>query len=110
MTTPPAAGWYPDPHGSGRQRYFDGTTWTENYAPPAPQPPAVKMSKGGRTLAIIFGAVGVHLVLIVGVSCVAALSRHDGRGNSGGNSGPAIFNDQTGAVISPSATASPPSP
>jgi len=25
------AGWYPDPSGSGRQRYYDGTQWTEHY-------------------------------------------------------------------------------
>ena len=27
------AGWYPDPGGSGQQRYWDGSTWTEHYAP-----------------------------------------------------------------------------
>ena len=27
----PVAAWYPDPAGSGRQRYFDGVRWTENY-------------------------------------------------------------------------------
>ncbi len=35
MTTP--AGWYDD--GSGRQRYWDGTQWTEHFAPAAPPPP-----------------------------------------------------------------------
>jgi hypothetical protein len=30
-TTP--AGWYADPSGSGQQRYWDGTQWTEHYAP-----------------------------------------------------------------------------
>jgi uncharacterized RDD family membrane protein YckC len=36
------AGWYPDPDGSGGQRYFDGTDWTEHRAPPTgawPQSP-----------------------------------------------------------------------
>ena len=36
MTTPPTpAGWYPDPDGSGGQRYWDGSTWTEHRAPAA---------------------------------------------------------------------------
>lgn len=41
MTTPSTpAGWYPDPDGSGGQRYWDGTVWTEHRAPAvaAPQP------------------------------------------------------------------------
>jgi hypothetical protein len=29
------AGWYPDPSGSSQQRYWDGTQWTEHYAPAA---------------------------------------------------------------------------
>ncbi|MCV7252399.1 DUF4352 domain-containing protein [Mycobacterium hackensackense] len=45
MTTPPTpAGWYPDPDGTGGQRYWDGTAWTEHLtpaqAPPAPPVPA----------------------------------------------------------------------
>jgi hypothetical protein len=39
MSTP--AGWYRAPEGDGRQRYWDGTAWTEHYAPgaqPAEQP------------------------------------------------------------------------
>ncbi|MBE1552282.1 hypothetical protein GGC64_006369 [Mycobacterium sp. OAS707] len=29
-----AAGWYPDPGGGGgAQRYWDGTAWTEHFAP-----------------------------------------------------------------------------
>ena len=38
MTTPSTpAGWYPDPEGSGGQRYWDGFAWTEHRAPaPAP--------------------------------------------------------------------------
>jgi hypothetical protein len=42
MTTPTTpAGWYPDPDGSGGQRYWDGTIWTEHRAPAvAPQEPS----------------------------------------------------------------------
>jgi hypothetical protein len=39
----PAAGWYPDPSGSGRQRWWNGQAWTEDYSPavqPAPAGPA----------------------------------------------------------------------
>ena len=31
----PAAGWYPDPAGTPRTRWWDGTRWTENYSEPA---------------------------------------------------------------------------
>lgn len=41
MTTP-AAGWYPDPGGSGKLRYWNGFAWTEHVSPPDPPPaPAV---------------------------------------------------------------------
>lgn len=39
----PPAGWYPDPSGSGQQRYFDGISWgpvaptAAPYAPPTQQ-------------------------------------------------------------------------
>lgn len=34
VAPPPAlqpAGWFPDPGGSGRMRYFDGAGWTQHY-------------------------------------------------------------------------------
>lgn len=36
-------GWYPDPSGSGMQRYFDGGEWTMHHAPlpAAPEPAGV---------------------------------------------------------------------
>jgi hypothetical protein len=37
--TSPQAGWYPDPSGSGQQRYWDGSTWTDHYAPGVQQAP-----------------------------------------------------------------------
>jgi len=33
--SPPRADWYPDPSGSGGQRYWDGNGWTDHVRPPA---------------------------------------------------------------------------
>jgi hypothetical protein len=30
----PRAGWYPDPSGSARLRWWDGTDWTDTFRPP----------------------------------------------------------------------------
>lgn len=38
--TTPAMDWYPDPADPTRERYWDGTQWTHNTRPAAPQPPA----------------------------------------------------------------------
>jgi len=50
MTTPmkPPAGWYDDPAGSGRQRWFDGIQWTDHFqsvlvAPAVPQQAIVQV-------------------------------------------------------------------
>jgi len=62
------AGWYPDPEGTGQQRYWDGTTWTANYAPAAtpPQPGApVVVKKGHGCLYSILGAIAAVAILIV---------------------------------------------
>ncbi|WP_081785245.1 DUF2510 domain-containing protein [Cellulomonas sp. KRMCY2] len=48
MSTTPA-GWYPDPERPGRQRWFDGTVWTEHVQPdgaPAPGLPAAVVGYG----------------------------------------------------------------
>ena len=43
-STTPAAGWYPDPAGTSRTRWWDGTRWTENYSAPAAQAAATPWS------------------------------------------------------------------
>lgn len=37
MSTPPPAGWYNDPAGSGGKRWFDGERWTDKVNAPAPE-------------------------------------------------------------------------
>jgi hypothetical protein len=36
---PPPPGWHPDPGGSGGQRWWDGTRWTEHVSAPGVAPP-----------------------------------------------------------------------
>jgi hypothetical protein len=79
--TQPRAGWYPDPSDPSRQRYFDGTAWTENYAnvgaaPPLPAQPA---NPGMST--------GVKVLLVVGALIVAVIA-FGSIGNSGKSSSP----------------------
>ena len=68
-TGPVPAGWFADPSGEARQRYWDGTQWTQHFHPPLAQQPAasrapkVKKSRKGLTIGLIAGA----LVLVLGV-------------------------------------------
>jgi len=41
--TPVPAAWYPDPAGSPRQRWWDGTQWTEHYSEPLPAQPIASL-------------------------------------------------------------------
>ena len=34
----PSAGWYPDPAGGDRMRYWNGRSWTTHVSPPEPEP------------------------------------------------------------------------
>ncbi|MFC8272967.1 DUF2510 domain-containing protein [Streptomyces sp. NPDC057271] len=67
MTTPP--GWYPDPAVPTVERWWDGTNWTAHtrQAPAAPTvvSPALPVRGGGRSRAVVLGAIAVAVVAAV---------------------------------------------
>lgn len=65
------AGWYPDPEGSGRQRYWDTARWTDAYADDAP-PSHTVMVEAVSPKAIYASTFRVLATLLV-VGIVAAI-------------------------------------
>lgn len=110
LTQPPGPppGWYPDPSGRSRLRYFDGNAWTGHYAPmpvvstdnppPPTGPPvgtaypvppvvsvspdeAAKRSRNNVTYLTVAAAVVVIVIIIIGIS-----ARHGQFTNESGSS------------------------
>ncbi|MFH8801641.1 DUF2510 domain-containing protein [Streptomyces sp. NPDC017936] len=87
MTTPP--GWYRDPSAPHRERWWDGTAWTEHRrAPQAPAPrapggfgppPAAAGGRPGRAGAVALAVAGAVLVAAI-VTGVVVLGGDDGDG------------------------------
>lgn len=50
MTTPPAPGWYPNPHDPSRNQYWDGRTWHRDGPPASPQPASTTPKPKRKTL------------------------------------------------------------
>ena len=85
------AGWYPDPHGSPSQRFWNGAEWTSHFTAPAPQvqfvapQPVVStrdpLTTAGWVTAILMPIVG----FIIGIIMAARGERYPG------NSGVAII-------------------
>lgn len=103
--TQPRAGWYPDPADPSRQRYFDGSIWTESYAPYS-APPAVgnnQTVKPGmsRNLKIGLGVLAGFLALIV----VGSLGDKDKSNTSSSFSGSGTSSRTAVAASAPSRTA-----
>lgn len=86
--TQPVAGWYPDPSDPSRQRYFDGTAWTENYAPYATPPPGIgqpaKPGVSGGKIALWIGA-GILALIVLG-SIGNAIGNNDKKTSSSSSS------------------------
>lgn len=66
--TPP--GWYPTP--DGRQRYWDGSQWTQHFAGPNPAQVPLPPKKGGALKWVLIG-LGIFFVLGLG-SCIAFIA------------------------------------
>lgn len=81
MSTP--AGWYPDPHGSGGRRYFDGQSWTDHRAAPAVEAPPLEPAQAaprasGPNGKVIAGVIAAVVVLVVvGVAAVVMTLKTD---------------------------------
>jgi hypothetical protein len=58
----PVAGWYRDPEQPQTQRYWDGTRWTDQRAPLAPEP-----RKTGAGVLLVASYVAAVLIPIVGL-------------------------------------------
>ena len=70
MTTP--AGWYPDPSGSGGQRYFDGANWTNSQAvSPVRKRPLWPWIVAGVVVLLSFGGCGAVLMAGTHLSSVS---------------------------------------
>lgn len=74
MTHQTPAGWYPDPAQVGRQRYWDGSAWTDNYAPLSQSPIP---SKGGGIPTGVKALLGVVGVLVLMGACGALITGGD---------------------------------
>ena len=80
MATTPLPGWYPDPSGAERQRYWDGQHWTGH----APRPQQLSSTGLWITLSII----AVVAVFFAGCSAlIAAGSQSHKTSDSGSHSG-----------------------
>jgi Protein of unknown function (DUF2510) len=62
------AGWYPDSHLTGTQRYWDGARWTDHVAPLTTVPASSKPEKieiGGIIMAALLPGIGLIVGLIM---------------------------------------------
>jgi hypothetical protein len=72
----PGAGWYNDPKAPGTQRYWDGSGWTDHYAPLAaagPAPAVAVAEAKPRTSGMAVASLVLSLLWIYGIGSVLAI-------------------------------------
>ena len=67
-----AAGWYPDPAGSGTMRYWDGTRWTDAMSSAVPPASPENARDDSRTWALA-AHLSALLSLVIGLSFIGPL-------------------------------------
>ena len=67
-----AAGWYPDPAGSGTMRYWDGTRWTDAMSSAVPPASPHNARDDSRNWAVA-AHLSALLSLVIGISFVGPL-------------------------------------
>ncbi|MGI8731224.1 MAG: DUF4870 domain-containing protein [Solirubrobacteraceae bacterium] len=70
---PPAAGWYPDPGGSGSWRYWDGARWTEALSSAIPPAGPQAARDDTRSWALAAHLSALLAVFAVGLSFIGPL-------------------------------------
>jgi hypothetical protein len=71
----PAPGWYPDPAGTGAQRYFDGTNWSSHFSGPAKPTTPYVLFKGVTPLKVL-AICGAGFLLVILVVTIFGESDH----------------------------------
>jgi hypothetical protein len=90
MTHPPQPlpGWYPDPAGSGGQRWWDGQRWTVQCRPPSqPRYGPLRPDASRRTVRLVVAGVAVLFVALMIAVVVSNSSNSSGRGDASGGGG-----------------------
>jgi hypothetical protein len=91
---PPPSGWYPDPGGANTQRYFNGTKWTDQFAPfnppsgrgplppPKSQPQRPAPAKSPRPF-VIMAIAGLVTAIVTHILSMLAFNATEARAEPG---------------------------